>query len=156
MSISVKQVTGEYDWQAILDLLHESFAYMEGRIDPPSSLHQLTSFGIAAFAATHHLAVIEHQQAPVACAFITYKPHATYIGKLATAKMHRGKGLAKALIEHAAQIRRHSVLELETRIELVENRRAFDAMGFVKISEGAHEGYAQATSVKMQKRLSAK
>ncbi|MCI5085719.1 MAG: N-acetyltransferase, partial [Rhodovulum sp.] len=31
-----------YDWSALLRLIRTSFAYMDGRIDPPSSMHQLT------------------------------------------------------------------------------------------------------------------
>lgn len=45
------------------------------------------------------------------------------------------------------------MLELETRIELVENHSIFAAMGFKKIGETAHDGYQNATSVTMQNRL---
>jgi len=37
----VTQIRAPYAWQAILDLLHACFAYVEGRIAPPSSLHRL-------------------------------------------------------------------------------------------------------------------
>ncbi len=36
---------------AVLALLHRAFAFMEGRIDPPSSLHRLDAAGLAAKAA---------------------------------------------------------------------------------------------------------
>lgn len=45
-------------------------------------------------------------------------------------------------------------LELETRIELTENHRAFEKMGFHKTGETAHDGYAHPTSITMQKALS--
>ena len=40
--------TDPYDWPALLALIARAFAYMEGRIDPPSSLHRLTPQGLAA------------------------------------------------------------------------------------------------------------
>ena len=44
-------------------------------------------------------------------------------------------------------------LELDTRIELVENHDAFAAMGFVTTAERAHEGYDRPTFVTMRKQL---
>ena len=44
-------------------------------------------------------------------------------------------------------------LELETRIELTENHETFAALGFVKVSEGAHPGYDRTTFITMRKTL---
>ncbi|MEI2652271.1 MAG: GNAT family N-acetyltransferase [Microthrixaceae bacterium] len=77
--------------------------------------------------------------APVACVFLTPKPGALYVGKLAVADSHRGQGLARRLIDRAEARAREMglpALELQTRVELVENQAAFLAMGFREV--GSH------------------
>jgi GNAT superfamily N-acetyltransferase len=117
-------------WSAILALLHEAFAYMEGRIDPPSSLRDLTPEALSRHVRTEEIWIIG---APVACVFLTPKPGALYVGKLAVAADHRGKGLP--------------ALELQTRIELVENQAAFRAMGFQEVGRTSHPGFDRPTSI---------
>jgi ribosomal protein S18 acetylase RimI-like enzyme len=143
---------GAYDWAALLALIRAAFASMEGRIDPPSSMHALTEAAIAKHAATGEVWAVG---APtVACVFLTPKPGRLYIGKLAVAEEHRGRGLARRLIDLAearARAMGLPVLELQTRMELVENHAAFAAMGFVKVGETAHPGFARPTSLTFQR-----
>lgn len=42
-------------------------------------------------------------------------------------------------------------LELETRIELLENHATFAALGFVRVTESAHPGFSRPTSITMRK-----
>ncbi len=138
----------------ILALLRRCFAYMEGRIDPPSSLHALTVDGIAKTCAESEVWTIGTP--PDACVFLTEKPGRLYLGKLAVDPSVRGQGRARALIELAearAKARGLPMLELQTRIELVENHAAFQRLGFVKTAEDAHPGYDRPTGIVMQKRL---
>ena len=58
-------------WPAVLRLLQEAFAYMEGRIDPPSSLRDLTPEALTRQAEVGEIWVIG---APLACVFLTPKP----------------------------------------------------------------------------------
>jgi ribosomal protein S18 acetylase RimI-like enzyme len=86
----------------------------------------------------------------VACVFLTPQPGALYVGKLAVAASHRGQGLARRLIDLAearARVLRLPVLELQTRVELVENQAAFRAMGFEEVGRTAHPGYDRPTSI---------
>jgi ribosomal protein S18 acetylase RimI-like enzyme len=138
----------------ILALLQRCFAYMEGRIDPPSSLHALTVAGIAQTCDTAE--VWSLGPPPQACVFLAEKPGRLYLGKLAVDPSVRGQGHARALValaEERAKALGLAVLELQTRIELVENHAAFARMGFVKTAEDAHEGYDRPTGIVMQKRL---
>ncbi|MEM6593908.1 MAG: GNAT family N-acetyltransferase [Pseudomonadota bacterium] len=138
-------------------MLHDSFAYMEGRIDPPSSLHAMSALDIAQFAEEHELVVIEEQGALAACVFLSDKPHAVYLGKLAVSDEFRGEGHARRLIDFAgamARARGLTHLELQTRIELTENHAAFSKLGFVKTGETRHPGYDRATSITMRKEVS--
>lgn len=45
-------------------------------------------------------------------------------------------------------------LELQTRVELIENHNIFTTLGFEKVAESAHPGYSRPTSIIMRKRLS--
>jgi ribosomal protein S18 acetylase RimI-like enzyme len=134
-------------WPPILTLLQGAFAFMEGRIDPPSSLRDLTP---EAFARQSEGGEIWGIGAPVACVFLTPKPGALYVGKLAVAEALRGRGLARRLLEVAegrARERGLPALELQTRVELLENQAAFRAMGFQEVGRTAHAGFDRATSV---------
>ena len=145
-----------YDWPALLALITRAFAGMEGRIDPPSSLHHLTAADIAAQAQTGEVWVIG---APaVACMFLTPQPQALYLGKLAVDPAVRRMGYARRLIS-VAELRAHALglpaLELWTRVELAENHTTFRALGFVQAGTRAHAGFDRPTTVVFTKRLAA-
>lgn len=141
------------DWAALLRLVRDSFAYMKHRIDPPSSMHRLTAESIARHADEQEIWIIGPPKAPVACLFMTEKPDCLYVGKLAVAQSHRGKGYARRLIDCAetrARAKGLPALELQSRVELTENHAAFARMGFVKTGEDAHEGFNRPTSITMR------
>jgi GNAT superfamily N-acetyltransferase len=147
------RVQDPYDWAAILRLIQDAFAGMEGRIDPPSSMHRLDPAAIARQAETGEIWVIEAGGAPVACVFLTARPDVLYLGKLATAAAHRRRGLARRLVDTAktrARVLGYDRLELQTRIELTENHRFFAALGFAMTGQTAHEGFDRPTSLTMQ------
>ena len=142
------QCLDPFDWQAILTLIQTEFAFMEGRIDPPSSMHRLTLGTISDHAQTGEIWAMG--PTPIACVFLTPKPDVLYVGKLAVAASHRRHGLARILIELAATRARAMqlpMLELQARIELVENQAAFRALGFVEAGRTAHPGYDRPTSI---------
>ncbi|SPF80202.1 GNAT family N-acetyltransferase [Pseudoprimorskyibacter insulae] len=149
------QVPGGYgDWEALLALILDSFAYMDGVIDPPSSAHRLTPASMAQKARDEHLYLVGAP--PVACAFFRPEPDALYVGKLAVSPAYQRQGLGAALMaEGEALARRLGLpkLRLETRVELTGNHAAFARMGFVKIAEKAHAGFDRATSITMEKTL---
>ena len=153
----VKQLGPDADADAIHALLHDAFAYMADRIDPPSSLLRLTAQGIREFAQQNILlAIFGADKTPLACLFVTVKPDHIYLGKWAVHPDHRGQGYAKALLDwvetNAGQAQ---YLELETRIELVENHAYFARQGFVITAETRHPGYTRTTGLTMRKTLSA-
>lgn len=155
MDTQPKRIPADSPYLAdILALLRRAFAYMDGRIDPPSSLHHLSVEQIAKQCDSGEVWGVG--QPPRACIFFTVKEPALYLGKFAISKELRGQGLARKFIELAerrATALGLSYLELETRIELTENHHAFAALGFVKTGETSHDGYDRVTSILMQKRL---
>ncbi|WP_432759505.1 GNAT family N-acetyltransferase [Defluviimonas salinarum] len=144
-----RRLTGDEDMAPVLNLLHAAFAYMEGVIDPPSSLHRLTVEGVARQARAGEIWVLDDAGAPVACLFLTPEPERLYVGKLAVADVFRGAGLARQLMllaEERARALGLGRLELQSRVELAANHAAFEAMGFERTGETAHEGYDRPTS----------
>ncbi|WP_431298231.1 GNAT family N-acetyltransferase [Tabrizicola sp. BL-A-41-H6] len=145
--------TAPYGWQALLTLIQTEFAAMDGRINPPSSMHRLTADAIAEQAATAEVWAIGSP--PVACVFLTPRLHSLdtaslYIGKLAVARSQRRQGLARALIataETRARALLLPALELQTRVELTENHDTFRALGFVEVARTAHPGYSHPTTI---------
>jgi predicted N-acetyltransferase YhbS len=150
------RATEPCDWASILRLITTAFAGMEGRIDPPSSMHRLTVEDVARQAVEGEVWVIGDPA--FACVFLTPRPGALYLGKIAVASAHRNQGHARALIRVAAaraRARGLSVIELQSRVELVENHAAFAALGFQQVAMTAHPGYDSPTSITFRKTLKA-
>jgi N-acetylglutamate synthase-like GNAT family acetyltransferase len=148
------RATAPYDWASILRLITAAFSGMEGRIDPPSSMHDLTVADIARQAESGEVWVIG--EPAIACIFLTPKTDALYLGKIAVAMAHRHEGHARALIGTAEQRARTlglSALELQSRVELIENHAAFAALGFQQVGMTTHPGFDQPTSITFRKKL---
>ena len=144
------------DWQSLLALLQETYAYMEGRIDPPSSLNQMDLDSLISKSRHEEMILAVEAGELVGCLFATKKGGAFYLAKIAVSKSRRGQGIARKMFDKAEALARHwnlKALVLETRIELIENHLAFAAIGFVKTMESAHPGYDRATSITMEKSL---
>lgn len=142
------RVRGPYDWTALLALIRGAFAYMDGVIDPPSSMHLLTVEDIARQAEVGEVWAIGLPTE--ACMFLTLKGDWLYLGKLAVAKDQRGKGLARDLVEQAmarAKALGLRGVELQTRFELTANHATFAALGFVETGRSAHAGFDRATTL---------
>lgn len=121
---------------------------MEGRIDPPSSLHRLTAADLSASAREGEVWLIGAK--PLACMVLTPKGDALYLGKLAVAEAARGQGLARRMIALAcdrARDRGLKAVELQTRVELTANHATFRALGFTETGRSAHPGYDRPTSI---------
>ena len=146
------QAREPFDWDGLLALIKSAFVDMEGRIDPPSSVHRLQAADLARQAKSGEVWVMGLP--PVAAMVLTPKADALYLGKLAVDRSFRGKGLARRLItcaEGRARAGGWAALELQVRVELVENQRLFAALGFVETGRTAHEGFDRPTSITFRK-----
>ena len=137
-----------------LDLIKSSFAFMTGLIDPPSSVERLTLKKLKRMAEAGHVLVIG--KPVIACVVVTPLSHALYLGKIAVDPSMRGQGVVRALIEECEVLAKDlgkNCLELQVRIELVQNEKVFTELGFVKVSDDCHPGYDRVTEITMQKPL---
>lgn len=154
-SVHIAPIGADFEqWNELLELIQDSFAYMDGVIDPPSSAHVLTvenlqtkardELGFAAFLGDRL----------AGCVFIKEKDDHFYLGKLAVAPAFEGQGIGRRLMEKAEQqavSHGKPELELQTRIELTRNHAVFEKLGFRKIAETAHPGFDRTTSITMRK-----
>lgn len=151
---ATRHAPGDPALDQILALLRIGFAGMEGRIDPPSSLHRLTLADLSRHCRRGE--VWSLGDPPQACVILTPQVDRLYLGKLCVAPDLQGQGLARRLIgiaEHSARTRGLNAIELETRIELVENHAVFERLGFRQIASTAHPGYDRPTSLTFRKDL---
>jgi ribosomal protein S18 acetylase RimI-like enzyme len=136
------------DMAPVHALLVAAFAYMDGVIDPPSSLARMNPVDLAALAERAEVWVIGTP--PMACVVLTPQPDTLYLGKLAVAGDARGRGLARALVELACNRARAQGLPsvtVQTRVELTANHAAFVRLGFVETGRTAHPGFDRPTSI---------
>lgn len=144
------------DWASVLALVLKAFAYMKGQIDPPSSANRLTQDDMAAQAESGVVLLAEDDTGLVGCVFLTPKADVMYIGKLAVDPSRQGEGIGRRLFEAcvaAAKAQKFAEIELQARVELIENHTAFIALGFRETGRTAHDGYNRPTSVTMRCRL---
>lgn len=144
------------DWDELLSLILRSFAYMNDRIDPPSSALALTTESLRQKANAETVLLAHLDRRLVGCAFLAERPDHFYLGKLAVEPGLQRRGIGGALLAAAeahARMAGRPAIELQTRIELVENHAAFAALGFVETSRAAHPGYDLPTSLTMRKVL---
>ena len=145
-------------WERLLELLRAAFAYQEHRINPPSSVLALDAGSLAEKSSREHLFVATFASELAGCVFALDRPPLLHVSKLAVWPHLQGRGIGRRLMSAVEIFARESgrtVLELETRIELTENHRTFEALGFNRVSEHAHEGYDHTTYIRMRRFLGA-
>jgi GNAT superfamily N-acetyltransferase len=142
------------DWDALHALLRTCFAFMEGRIDPPSSLAAMTPGSLRRKAEAETLVTLWDGEALAACGYLKDTGRSVYLGKLAVHPDHRGRGLLRRIVAEADAMARalgRPLLELGTRVELAENHATFARLGFAEVARMAHPGYERPTSVTMER-----
>ncbi|MGN6775588.1 GNAT family N-acetyltransferase [Rhizobium sp.] len=156
-NITLHRLDSGFDrWDALLDLILASFAYMNGRINPPSSALALTSETLKAKALREIAYVALDGEQLVGCIFCRPEAESLYVGKLAVLPAAQGKGIGKRLLGLAETTARElglKALRLETRIELVDNHATFATWGFRKTAENRHAGFDRTTSIEMRKAI---
>jgi GNAT superfamily N-acetyltransferase len=84
------------------------------------------------------------------------KGDALHVGRVSVVPAWRGRGLAGALIKACESEAKRSALAwmtLRVRLELPENERLFERLGFERRALDAHDGFDQPTQAVMEKLL---
>ena len=138
----------------VLALILESFAYMEGKIDPPSSIVSTTAQDLSMLCGSAEIWSIGSPA--VACVCLTPLPDALSIGRLAVAQSYRGHGLGGRLMALAERRARHlglAYLNLKVRVVLSDKVQLYQHLGFEITEEGTHPGFDRPTYWVMRKAL---
>lgn len=93
-------------YEELLSLIRASFAYMDGRIDPPSSAHALTAASLNRKARDEIAFAAVAGRELLGCIFCKPEADCLYIGKLAVAPGRQGKGVGRMLIAAAEETAR--------------------------------------------------
>ena len=144
------------DAKGLYDLLKDAYAFMDGRIDPPSFLTQMDVNDVAAKARDEDLVLVRDGGRPVACLFGKGDGPIYEVGKIAVAVSHRKTGLCRAMIDAAADLARakgHTTLQLFARVELTENHMTYRRLGFAITGHFSHPGFDRPTAYVFQRAL---
>jgi GNAT superfamily N-acetyltransferase len=145
-------------WSELLELILAAFAYMDGRIDPPSSALGLTQEALKRKAQDEIGYAALDGEVLKGCMFLRPEVNSLYLGKLAIAPEAQRKGTGRALLQIAEAVAgglRLGTIRLDTRIELIDNHAVFGAWGFVKTAEKSHPGFDRVTYIEMRKMIPA-
>ncbi|MEM7057745.1 MAG: GNAT family N-acetyltransferase [Pseudomonadota bacterium] len=124
-------------WSGVADLIHRSFDYMEALLGHPARAMEVTSETLAEAASTGTAFLSEADGgSPIACVFTRPSrdmPDALYLGWLAVAPSHRGRGLSHRLIsiaETEASKAGFAAMTLDTGRALTDLHGLFGSAGF--------------------------
>jgi predicted N-acetyltransferase YhbS len=144
------------DAAAVATLIRLAFIAQPIVTDPLPSALRVTEADVIEHLRTGGGGVVEADRAIAGSALWVEQDGGLYFSRLAVAPAWRRRGIAMALIaagEAAARAKHLPRIHLSTRIPLLNNRRLFAACGFIETTREAHPGYAEPTSVHMEKRL---
>jgi len=138
------------------ELIRTAFAAQSRQTTPPSSALRETEASIAAkIAAGGGFGALDGG-ALIAAALWSLDGDALHVARVSVASAARGRGLARALVQACeAEARRRGVgrMTLKTRLELPENGRLFERLGFSRLKVEAHPGFETPTTAVMEKVL---
>jgi len=143
-------------WGELLSFIRDAFSYMDGVIEPPSSIHRLDAYSLAEKSARETAIVVLSGRTIVGCAFLDDRDDRFYLGKLAVSPELQGRGIGRLLMAYCEGLAREAgktAIELQTRVELTGNQQAFARLDFVETERTAHAGYDRPTSITMRKAL---
>jgi ribosomal protein S18 acetylase RimI-like enzyme len=149
----VREAT-EGEAEALAALLRAAFEEYRGRLDPPSGAHAETAETVRGHLKTARAILAFAGQVLVGCAFLRPEEGRLYVFRLAVLPAHRGRGLGRALLRHAEQEARARGLprvHLGVRMALARQVALYESLGYRRVAEGTHAGYAAPTYLVFQK-----
>jgi GNAT superfamily N-acetyltransferase len=144
------------DAARVRDVVRAAFAAQRRATRPPSSALRETEGSIAVKLADGGGFGAFAGGALAAVALRRFEGDALHLGRVAALPERRRRGLARTLIaacEAQARARGLKRMMLRVRLELPENERLFERLGFVRRRLEAHQGFEAPTTAVMEKPL---
>jgi ribosomal protein S18 acetylase RimI-like enzyme len=141
------------DWIVLFDVVRHAYAFMEGRIDPPSSLSRMSPESLQRKARYEKLFLAWKDDRLVGCLFLRDMKDHLYLGKLAIDPRYQGQGIGQLMMDYCKEFalsEGYREIELQVRVELIENQVFFKLNGFVQTGTTSHTGYTKPTSITMR------
>lgn len=140
-------------------IMRTAFADHRGRIRPESAALKETAQSVARLIAEGRVFVADCEGRLAGCVSAAPEGEHVYLGRLSVLPEFRRRGIANRLLEAAEDYARETGLGavlLKVRVALPENQAFFRARGYREIGREAHPGFDHPTSIRMEKRLSAR
>jgi ribosomal protein S18 acetylase RimI-like enzyme len=142
--------------EVLLDVMRKAFAEYRGVLKPESSVFIETATLISEkLAAGGGFLAVENER-PVGCIIAEAKDDHGYLGRLAVDPALRRRGLARRLMvagEGFVRDRGFLSVEVQVRIALIGNIALFRSLGYRETARKSHPGYAEPTTLVMEKSL---
>jgi GrpB-like predicted nucleotidyltransferase (UPF0157 family)/GNAT superfamily N-acetyltransferase len=144
------------DADAIVALMHDSYAEYRGRLQPPSGAHAETMESVASLLCGEFCYVAQAGADLVGCVFYTPRESSVYMHRLCVLPAWRRHGIGRTLIESVENAARSLVFDwvsLACRIALPQNWHYYERLGYRIVAFTSHAGFTQPTSLTMRKRV---
>jgi predicted N-acetyltransferase YhbS len=144
------------DAVAVLAVVHRAFAQYDGKLVPQSGAARETVETVTARLARENCVIAFRDERLVGCLFYEHLGDHLYFGRLAVLPEDRGRGVARRLVsevEAVALAAGIATVALNVRIALPGNAALFAALGYCEVSRHAHPGFADPTSIRMEKQV---
>jgi ribosomal protein S18 acetylase RimI-like enzyme len=146
----------EADADTLAALVREAFEEFRGRLDPPSGGHAETPDAVRERLQYARAVLALAGEQPVGCVFYETTGAYVYLSRLAVLPTHRGRGLARALIDHVEGQGRALGLpcaRLGVRVALHRQQAYYRRLGYRPIHALTHAGYTEPTYLMLEKRF---
>ncbi len=137
-------------------VIRAAFAAQPRSTQPPSSALKETAETVAAKIGVGGGIGAFAGDALIAAILWEIKAGALHVGRVSIVPAWRSRGLAGALVkacESEARRRGLARMTLRVRLQLPENERLFERMGFERRAVDAHDGFDRPSQAVMEKRL---
>ncbi|OKH88821.1 N-acetyltransferase [Thalassospira sp. TSL5-1] len=140
------------DFDRLVAILKDAFAFQDGIVNPPSSVTRVDTAELQWRFDRDTVLVARDMNSGgsiIGQVWIEQTPEDAYLYKLSVDKAAHGQGIGRALVQAALDhVARHSTIakaRLNVRKELDGNIAFFQRCGFAITGNGTHEGFDQPT-----------
>jgi ribosomal protein S18 acetylase RimI-like enzyme len=145
---------GEADAEAVAAIIRAAFEEYRGRLDPPSGALAETADTVREKMRTAQAVLALAGEVPVGCVFFRPEEGRLYLFRLAVLPGRRGRGLGRALLAHAEERARELGLprvRLGVRAALARQIAFYEGLGYRRVGDGTHPGYAGPTYLLLER-----